>query len=150
MTVTVRDLAPYDEDRWRELWAGYLSFYEHQLDETVTAATWHRLLAETDGMGAQVAVDADGQVVGLVHHVVHAGTWSTAPRCYLEDLFVDPSARGRGVGRALIEATADRAHALGCDELYWITGAENRTARRLYDQLATLTPYVRYEAELPR
>lgn len=148
MTVTVRDLAPEDEARWRELWAGYLAFYEHDLDPEVTDATWRRLLAGERGLGALVAVDEGGRVVGLVHRVVHAGTWSTEDRCYLEDLFVDPAVRGRGTGRSLIEATAARARAEGCDELYWITGTDNATARRLYGRLATLSDFVRYEIDL--
>jgi GNAT superfamily N-acetyltransferase len=148
VTVTVRDLTPEDEARWRELWAGYLAFYEHELDAEVTDATWRRLLTGERGLGALVAVDEAGQVVGIVHRVVHAGTWSTADRCYLEDLFVDPAVRGRGVGRALIEATAARARDEGCDELYWITGTDNATARRLYDRVATLSDFVRYEVDL--
>jgi ribosomal protein S18 acetylase RimI-like enzyme len=80
--------------------------------------------------------------------VVHAGTWSTEGRCYLEDLFVEPAARGQGAGRALIEATAARAREEGCDELYWITATDNATARRLYDRVATLSDFVRYEIEL--
>jgi GNAT superfamily N-acetyltransferase len=148
VTTTVRDLAPEDEQRWRELWAGYLAFYEHELPEEVTAATWRRLLAGEAGLGALVAVDEEGRVVGIVHRVVHAGTWSRAARCYLEDLFVDPTDRERGVGRALIEATAARARDEGCDELYWITATDNATARRLYDRVAKLSDFVRYEVEL--
>jgi GNAT superfamily N-acetyltransferase len=148
VTVTVRDLAPDDEPRWRELWAGYLAFYEHDLDPEVTDVTWRRLSAGERGLGALVAVDDAGRVIGLVHRVVHAGTWSTADRCYLEDLFVDPAARGQGAGRALIEATAARAREEGCDELYWITATDNATARRLYDRVATLSDFVRYEIEL--
>jgi ribosomal protein S18 acetylase RimI-like enzyme len=148
VTVTVRDLAPDDEPRWRELWAGYLAFYEHDLDAEVTDATWRRLSAGDGGLGGQVAVDDAGRVVGLVHRVVHAGTWSTEGRCYLEDLFVEPAARGQGAGRALIEATAARAREEGCDELYWITATDNATARRLYDRVATLSDFVRYEIEL--
>ncbi len=148
MTVTVRDLAPADEPRWRELWAGYLDFYGNPLPEEVTAATWSRLLAREQGLSGQVAVGDDGAVVGFVHRIVHAGTWSAAPRCYLEDLFVDPEVRGSGAGRALIAATHEHAARLGCSEVYWITEEDNTVARRLYDRVATLTPYVRYEIEL--
>lgn len=148
MSVTVRDLTAADEPRWRELWAGYLDFYEHPLPEEVTAATFGRLLAREDGMRGQVAVADDGQVVGFVHTVVHAGTWSVAPRCYLEDLYVASEVRGTGAGRALIEAARDHAAALGCSEVYWITESGNVTARRLYDRVAKLADYVRYEIEL--
>ncbi len=147
--IVVRPLQERDRDRWRELWDLYLAFYGQELDAEVTAATWRRLLACEHGMGALVATDGEGHVVGLAHHVVHAGTWSTKPVCYLEDLVVDPGFRGRGYGRALIDALVSRAAALGCGNLYWHTAGDNAAARRLYDRVATLSEYVRYDIELP-
>lgn len=148
MSVEIRDLEPADEPRWRELWAGYLDFYDHPLPEEVTATTWRRLLAREQGLSGQVAVDAGGRVVGFVHRVLHAGTWATGPRCYLEDLYVDEAVRGAGAGRALIEATRAHAVAHGCSEVFWITETGNTTARGLYDRVATLTDHVRYEVDL--
>jgi ribosomal protein S18 acetylase RimI-like enzyme len=148
LDVLVRPLRETDRDRWLELWGLYLAFYERELDTEVTASTWRRLLAREHGMGALVTTDGDGRMVGFAHHVVHAGTWSIAPVCYLEDLVVDPEVRGRGHGRALVEALALRATELGCASVYWHTAADNATARRLYDGLATLSPYVRYDLEL--
>jgi GNAT superfamily N-acetyltransferase len=59
-------------------------------------------------------------------------------------LFVDPAARGKGVGRALIEAVYDEADNRGATCTYWATMGNNATARRLYDGLATLSPFVQY------
>jgi GNAT superfamily N-acetyltransferase len=146
--LTIRDLDARDEVRWRELWAGYLDFYEHPLPEAVTAGTLRRLLAGEDGMAALVAVDDDDQPVAFAHTVLHAGTWDLGPRCYLEDLYAAPEVRGTGVGRALIEAVRERARQAGAVELYWITATDNATARRLYDRVATLSGFVRYEIDL--
>jgi GNAT superfamily N-acetyltransferase len=146
--LLVRPLRESDRRRWLELWAVYLAFYEQDLDAEVTETTWRRLLAREHGMGALVATDGDGYVVGLAHHVVHAGTWSPQPVCYLEDLVVDPAVRGRGHGRSLIEALGFRARELGCRSIYWHTGADNATARRLYDDVATLSDHVRYDLDL--
>jgi GNAT superfamily N-acetyltransferase len=148
VSVRVRGLEPADEPRWRELWAAYLDFYDHPLPEDVTATTWRRLLAQEQGLSAEVAVDADGHVVGFVHRVLHAGTWSVGPRCYLEDLFVDADVRRAGAGRALIEATREHAVAHGCSEVFWITETGNTTARGLYARVGVLADYVRYEIEL--
>jgi GNAT superfamily N-acetyltransferase len=148
LDVLVRPLRESDRERWLELWDIYLTFYEEDLEAEVTEVTWQRLLAREHGMGALVATDHDGHVAGLAHHVVHAGTWSTQPVCYLEDLVVDPAMRGRGYGRALIDALRCRARELGCKTLYWHTAADNATARRLYDGVATLSGYVRYDLEL--
>jgi GNAT superfamily N-acetyltransferase len=148
VSVRIRDLDARDRQRWEVLWDGYLAFYETRLSEAATVSAWDRLLAGERGMGAHVAVDADDVVLGFAHRVVHPSTWASGPVCYLEDLMVDPAHRGRGIGRALIEATVSWAREAGCETVYWHTGQDNATARRLYDDVATLSPFVRYEIEL--
>lgn len=109
---------------------------------------FRRLLPDGDpAMGGLVAEVDDG-LVGLLHHVVHPHTWSSEPVCYLEDLFVDASARGSGVGRALIGELVVRGRAAGWRRIYWHTDTGNDTARVLYDRVAELSDYVRYEVEL--
>ena len=82
--------------------------------------------------------------VGLVHLLLHRSTWSNGFYCYLEDLFVDPTQRGRGIGRALIEAVYAEADARQCTRTYWMTQETNATARALYDRVATKSPFVQY------
>jgi ribosomal protein S18 acetylase RimI-like enzyme len=53
----------------------------------------------------------------------------------LNDLYVVPQARGRGVGRALIAAVADAARGRGLQSLSWMTALDNHAAQRLYDGL---------------
>jgi GNAT superfamily N-acetyltransferase len=87
-------------------------------------------------------------VAGIAHFLVHAST--TSPDvCYLQDLFTAPEARGRGVARALIEATAAWAGGRGCDRLYWHTREDNHVARRLYDQVAENRGFIQYVIPLP-
>lgn len=76
--------------------------------------------------------------------VVHPNTWSTCLDAYLEDLATDPDLRGQGVGHALIDALGERARQNGWRRVHWHTDRENVRARRLYDDVATLTAYVRY------
>jgi hypothetical protein len=83
---TIRDLAPRDEARWRELWAIYLDFYEHELPDEVTDVTWRRLVGAELGFRAIVAVDADDRALGFAHLLLHPTTWAIEPSCYLEDL----------------------------------------------------------------
>ena len=150
----VRDLEPGDRPRWAELWDAYLTFYGQRLSPEATETAWQRLVGRQRGMGGLVAVDAGadgdgtGEVIGFAHHVVHPHTWGPGDVCYLEDLMVDPAHRGAGVGRALVEALARRARAWGCETVYWHTDEGNARARRLYDSLATLTDYRRYDIEL--
>jgi GNAT superfamily N-acetyltransferase len=140
--IEVRDAAPADEGAWRELWDGYLEFYDRRLDPAVTDATWSRLLGEGP-MSCLVAVEGD-EVVGFADYLLHPSTWSRADSCYLEDLFVAPSARGRGAGRALIEALAGRAREHGWRHVYWHTEGGNRAARALYDRFTPADGFVRY------
>jgi GNAT superfamily N-acetyltransferase len=144
----VRPLRAEDRDAWDGLWSAYLRFYRHALDAAVTEATFARLCRGADDLFGLVAVDAADRPVGFAHVLLHASTWSPTSVCYLEDLFVDPAARGGATGRALLDATAAQARARGATDLYWRTQAFNGRARSLYDQVARLSSDVLYEVEL--
>ncbi|MDA1090923.1 MAG: GNAT family N-acetyltransferase [Proteobacteria bacterium] len=149
MSITIRDLAASDEARWRELWKGYCEFYEKTLPGDVTDATWARLLdANEPDMFSMVALDGEGQVVGMVNCVLHPVTWGINPICYLEDLFVDPATRKLGAGGSMIEAVKKRARAEGWHRVYWKTKNHNDTARSLYDKVADGTDWITYEISL--
>jgi GNAT superfamily N-acetyltransferase len=140
----IRPLEAGDREAWEPLWRGYLDFYETTLPAEVSDAAFRRLSQRTDGMFGLVDEDA-GALRGFVHCVAHPATWSATGYCYLEDLFVDPGARGGGVGRALIEAVYAEADARGLDRVYWLTDERNTTARRLYDEVGRYSGFVKYE-----
>ena len=149
MTVTVRDLTAADEARWRELWQGYLTFYESDVAPAVSNTTWSRLLDAGEPAMFGLAAEAEnGAVIGIVHCVLHMNTWTEKPICYLEDLFVDPAVRNQGAGRALIEAVREQGRARDCHRIYWRTNESNATARALYDTLADGTDWFTYEISL--
>jgi GNAT superfamily N-acetyltransferase len=139
----IRDPRPADEADWRLLWSGYCAFYETEVPEVVTAATWERMLAPTSPLFGRIA-ELDRQVVGFAISVVHEGSWTIRPCCYLEDLFVARDFRGRGIGRALIEDVLQLCRQQGWSRLYWHTRDTNREARWLYDRFAVADDFVRY------
>ena len=141
--ISTRDLVAEDRARWEALWAGYLDFYKSQIPQDVTDATFARLLDPASKLFALVA-ERDGALIGFAHCVLHPGTWAIADFCYLEDLFVAPQARGKGVGRALIEATYRRADELGCSRIYWLTHESNSEARKLYDSVGVNLGFIQY------
>lgn len=141
--MSVRDPRPDDEADFRRLWGEYLTFYRKDLPEGVTAHTWARILDPASPVFARL-VEKEGAVVGFAVCVVHEGTWHVQPLCYLEDLFVDPDARGSGCGRALIDDLIALARARGWPKVYWHTETGNARARRLYDQYGPADDYVRY------
>ncbi len=143
----IRALEPDDWDDWRALWGGYLAFYRAELPDQTSRATFERLCAGDDAMFGLIALDDAGRGIGMANCVVHASTWSRQPTCYLEDLFVAPSARGHDVGRALLEAVRRAGTERGADRVYWHTQQYNGRARSLYDQVARPTSFVVYEME---
>jgi GNAT superfamily N-acetyltransferase len=139
----IRDPRPADEADWRLLWSGYCKFYETEVQEAVTAATWERILSAGSPLFGRIA-EWDGQVAGFAVSVLHEGSWTTRRCCYLEDLFVAPDLRGRGIARALIEDQLELCRQQGWSRLYWHTRGSNYEARRLYDRFTTADDFVRY------
>jgi GNAT superfamily N-acetyltransferase len=142
---TIRSLRNDDWEGWSDLWAGYLAFYRAELDDLTTQSTFERLCAGEEGMFGLLALDDIGRTIGMANCVVHATTWSRQPKCYLEDLFVDPVARGEDVGRALLLAVKEAGTERGAHQVYWHTQQYNGRARSLYDQVGQPTSFVVYE-----
>ncbi len=145
MPVRVRALAEEDRDAWLPLWQGYLEFYKANVPQSVSEETWRRIVDPTGPIHGFAAFDPTGRMVGIVHYLFHPVTWSSAKRCYLEDLFVSQTVRGTGAGRALIEAVYRAADEAGADQVYWLTAQDNTTARRLYDRIGRATPFMKYQ-----
>ena len=144
MTLTIRPLETGDKPAWAPLWRGYLDFYETILPEAVYDVTFARLTSPDHPDQTGLIAVLDGQAVGLVHCVYHPHNWRVEKVCYLQDLYTAPEARGRGVGRALIEAVYAQADAADCPSVYWTTQEFNTRARQLYDRIGTLTPFIKY------
>lgn len=143
--LTIRPLRPEDRSDWAGLWRGYLEFYETSLPETVYDSTFARLLGDDPQDFNALVAEADGRLVGLTHYLFHRHAWKVENVCYLQDLYAVPEMRGKGVGRALIEAVYAAADANGTPAVYWLTQEFNTTARQLYDRIGVLTPFIRYQ-----
>ena len=144
MPAMIRPLRPEDEVEWRRLWTGYLAFYQTSLPEAVYLSTFARLLGDDPQDFSALVAEADGKLLGLTHYLFHRHAWKVENVCYLQDLYVDPDARGTGLGRSLIEAVYARADAAGAPAVYWLTQDFNAQARQLYDRVAKVTPFIRY------
>jgi GNAT superfamily N-acetyltransferase len=147
MTVAIRDARPEDEQRWRELWSDYLTFYGVNLAPDITGMTWRRIFDPASTIFMRVA-EVDREVMGFALCITHEGTWTRTLDCYLEDLFVDEAARGKGVGRALLDDLVALSKAKGWTRLYWHTDETNATARKLYDSYVKSDGHIRYRITL--
>jgi GNAT superfamily N-acetyltransferase len=147
----VRPVEAIDFDSWKLLWDGYNAFYgrknETVLAEEITSRTWSRFFDAYEPVHALVA-DQEGQLLGLVHYIFHRSTIALGSNCYLQDLFTLESARGQGVGRALIEEVYRRAKIAGSSRVYWHTHETNATAMQLYDKVAENSGFVVYRKML--
>jgi GNAT superfamily N-acetyltransferase len=145
--MTIRMVRREDYAAWRNLWDGYNAFYGRSgptaLPDEVTQTTWSRFFDVYEPMHALVAESSEG-LLGLTHFLYHRSTIALGPVCYLQDLFTVEAARGRGVGRALIEAVYERARAAGSSRVYWQTHETNATAMRLYDRIAEKSGFLVY------
>ncbi|TRL38283.1 GNAT family N-acetyltransferase [Rhizobium straminoryzae] len=143
MSLIIREARAGDEAGWRRLWAAYVDFYQVDISEAVTASTWSKILSPDSALFLRVA-EREGRIVGFALCLTHEGSWILGRDCYLEDLFVDASERGKGVGRALLDDLVALSKEHGWSRLYWHTAETNVTARKLYDSYVASDGHLRY------
>ena len=143
MTLTIRAIEEKDKDQWLKLWAGYLEFYKSTISSEQTELTWKRLINNELKMFGFVAESEEG-VIGFTHCLFRPSTWTETDYCYLEDLFVDPNIRGKGIGRALMNKVIELAKEKNSKRVYWTTQEFNKTARVLYDSITPVSEFVQY------
>jgi GNAT superfamily N-acetyltransferase len=143
--IRVRPLQQGDFFAWYELFAGYAEFYNTPLSDERAMRAWAWLQGDASAVRGLVAVGEDDEVLGLAHVQEFERLLENDRGLYLEDLFVAPASRGRGVATALINHLKQEARDRGFGVIRWITAEDNSTARQLYDQLAEKTNWVTYD-----
>jgi GNAT superfamily N-acetyltransferase len=141
--VVIRPVGEAERGAWEPYWKAYQTFYDVALADETTDVLWRRLHDPKEPMHLLGAY-ADGKLVGIAHYLFHRSCWSIGDYCYLQDLYVAPEVRGRGAGRALIEAVYAAAGAAGASRVHWLTQESNATARALYDTLADRSGFIQY------
>jgi GNAT superfamily N-acetyltransferase len=151
LKIFIREVRQSDFAKWKPLWDGYNEFYGRKdataLPDEITSLTWSRFFDGYEPIHALVAEDA-GKLAGLVHYLLHRSSTSLTSNCYLQDLFTAESARGQGIGRALIEEVYRRAAQAGSGKVYWQTHETNAHAMKLYDKVAKKSGFIIYSKEL--
>jgi GNAT superfamily N-acetyltransferase len=149
--LTIRPVTRQDYEQWLPLWNGYNEFYGRSgataLSPDITRTTWQRFFDTYEPVHALVA-ESDGNLLGLAHYIFHRSTILIQPTCYLQDLFTTEASRGKGVGRALVEAVYEQARLAESSRVYWMTHETNLTAMQLYDKIADRSGFIVYRKPL--
>jgi GNAT superfamily N-acetyltransferase len=146
--TNVRPLTATDKPEWVRLWRAYLAFYQTELSPEIYDTYFERLLGDDPQDFHGLIAEVDGKPVGLAQYVFHRHGWKVENTCYLQDVYADLNVRGQGVGRALIEAVYSEADIANAPSVYWLTQDFNAQARKLYDRVGTLSPFIKYTRPL--
>ena len=130
------EIAPVAVDEFEELLpliAAYQRFYEvAEVDDERNRAFFRRFIAPSED-GLLLGARGEGGLLGYACLYWHFSSLEATECVLMNDLYVSEDARGEGVGRALIEATAEVARERGVPFVEWSTAPDNKTAQRLYD-----------------
>jgi GNAT superfamily N-acetyltransferase len=144
--LEIAPVAVEEFERLLPLIAAYQRFYEvEEIDEERNRTFFRRFLAPSED-GLLLGARRQGELVGYACLYWHFSSLEACECVLMNDLFVSEEARGEGVGRALIEATAEVARERGVPFIEWSTAPDNLTAQRLYDSTgAERTEWFSYE-----
>src|SRR5215217_6319238 len=129
--IAVRDALPADWSEWHRMWSANCADAGASMSEADDRELWRRIIDPEHPVRALVChrPDRDGMLLGFANYVLHPHTFSSKLVCYLEDLWVDTSARRTGAGRALIDALVVRGKEQDWRRVYWHTETDNVAAR---------------------
>ncbi|MGJ8626484.1 MAG: GNAT family N-acetyltransferase [Sulfitobacter sp.] len=145
MDVSIRPVTAQDRAAWDVLYQGYATFYKVEQTAEMRDRVFGWLMDDAHSTGGLVAQDDQGKLIGLTHYRSFFSPLRAAEMCFLDDLFVDPNARGSGAADGLIHGVAAIAREKGWPMVRWITADDNYRGRGVYDKLATRTMWVTYD-----
>jgi len=148
MAVEIRNAEAKDRERWLAMFASLVATGPEPCAPDAPAYVWDCVRDPGQSMKLLIAADPEDHAIGFALYLTHPYSWSRRPVAYLLDLYVEPEARGAGLGRALIERLAEIGREAGWMKIYWMTQADNAKAHALYSKLAERSPLVRYDLDL--
>lgn len=146
--LTVSSPRPEERAQWQALYRGYAEFYQVPMDDQILANVWSWINDETQAFYALVARDSSGKLHGLMHFRAMPSPLRGRMVGFLDDLFVAPEARGKGVVQALFSELESVAREHGWPLMRWITAEDNARARAVYNDLSEQTHWVTYQMNL--
>src|SRR5262245_33106386 len=146
--VEVRPARPEEAEEMLPLMRAYCDFYESDPDDEGLMELMRTLIAD-QSQGAMFIARHEGRAVGFATLDWKWSSLNGAKVGYLEDLFVDPEVRGKGIADSLIAICADRCRELGMPVLEWLTQPTNKRAQAVYNRIGGESePLLEYELKL--
>ncbi len=146
--ISIRPLLQTDYESWCVLYSSYAEFYKVNQTKEMRDKVWSWVMNPEHEVNGLIAINEAGSAVGLAHYRPFSRPLSATEGGFLDDLFVAPSARGNGTGKALIHAIAEIGRKNNWSVIRWITAEDNQSARAVYDKLANETAWVTYDMKL--
>jgi GNAT superfamily N-acetyltransferase len=146
--LTIRPPQAADRAAWETLYQGYAAFYQVAQTAEMRERVWGWLFDAAHETQCLMAFDATGKAIGLAHFRAFARPLSATTGGFLDDLFVDPQARGSQAGTQLIAAIKAIGEEKQWSVIRWITADNNYRARSAYDKIATRTAWVTYDIKI--
>lgn len=143
----IRETRAGDREPWSRLYADYARFYQVEQTDAMRDRVWSWINDPAHEVRCLVA-QRENRLVGLAHFRAFARPLSATVAGFLDDLYVDPAARGGGIAQALIGAVVDEGRAQGWSVVRWLTAEDNYRARSAYDKLAAQTRWRVYDIGL--
>ena len=131
--MNIRPLHMDDFGAWLPLWTQNNQGHH---DSAVTSQTWQRLTDPSDTRVQGLCAAEGNTLIGLAHYITHPTTGALSDAAYLQDVFVAPAHRGKGIASKLVKAVIDRGKKERWSRLYWLAERNNEAAQALYKKIA--------------
>ena len=146
-TIEIRGFCDGDRMGWDVLWQRYQDHLRRHVSRRITDLTWQRLVAPSGGLFGLCATFDTYRFGGFVHYGYVRSTWRENPVCQIHDVYVAEDCRGRGAGRALVEAVYKEADSAHCEQVIWFMPQSDMRAKILFDKVAsTSRQLTRYQS----
>jgi len=142
--ATIEQVSIADKAQWQALLEGYAQFYKTTVSPDAVSTIWSWINDESEHFWCAVARDDNGELIGFTQYQLMHRSLSGGRVCYLSDLYVNPTLRSNGVGRALIDYVIAQMKEQGINNVRWLTAEDNHTARKLYDSYQPPSGFILY------
>ena len=140
----IREIKPKDKEQWENLYEGYAKFYKVEMNKTILKTVWnwiHDKNHEVEG----IVYEINNKIVGLAHYRKMPRPLRGQEIGFLDDLYVDPDYRSKGIGEKFLNYLKELSKSRGWNLIRWLTHDDNIKAKSLYDRVAEKTNWDLYE-----